>query len=69
LGREQGDIVFSDDEFLSRRHAQLQFRSNRVTLRDLGSSNGTYVRLRAQHVLSPGEMIRMGDELLRFELG
>jgi len=69
LGREQGDIVFSDDEFLSRRHAQLQFRSNRVTLRDLGSSNGTYVRLRAQHALSPGEMIRMGDELLRFELG
>ena len=69
LGREQGDIVFSDDEFLSRRHAQLQFRANRVTLRDLGSSNGTYVRLRAQHVLSPGEMIRMGDELLRFELG
>jgi pSer/pThr/pTyr-binding forkhead associated (FHA) protein len=69
LGREQGDIVFSDDEFLSRRHAQLQFRASRVTVRDLGSSNGTYVRLRAQHVLSPGEMIRMGDELLRFELG
>jgi pSer/pThr/pTyr-binding forkhead associated (FHA) protein len=69
LGREQGDIVFSDDEFLSRRHAQLQFRAGRVTLRDLGSSNGTYVRLRSQHVLSPGEMIRMGDELLRFELG
>jgi pSer/pThr/pTyr-binding forkhead associated (FHA) protein len=69
LGREQGDIVFSDDEFLSRRHAQLQFRASRVTLRDLGSSNGTYVRLRAQHALSPGEMIRMGDELLRFELG
>jgi pSer/pThr/pTyr-binding forkhead associated (FHA) protein len=69
LGREQGDIVFSDDEFLSRRHAQLQFRAGRVTLRDLGSSNGTYVRLRAQHALSPGEMIRMGDELLRFELG
>jgi pSer/pThr/pTyr-binding forkhead associated (FHA) protein len=69
MGREQGDIVFSDDEFLSRRHAQLQFKAGRVTLQDLGSSNGTYVRLRGQHALSPGEMIRMGDELLRFELG
>lgn len=69
LGREQGDIVFSDDEFLSRRHAQLQFRAGRVTLQDLGSSNGTYVRLRGPHPLGPGEMIRMGDELLRFELG
>lgn len=69
LGREQGDIVFSDDEFLSRRHAMLQLRAGRVTLQDLGSSNGTYVRLRGQHALAPGEMIRMGDELLRFELG
>lgn len=69
LGREQGDIVFADDEFLSRRHAQLQFRAGRIALLDLGSSNGTYVRLRAPHPLSPGDMIRMGDELLRFEIG
>ncbi|HEX7598607.1 MAG TPA: FHA domain-containing protein, partial [Polyangia bacterium] len=69
LGREQGDIVFSDDEFMSRRHALLQFRNGRALLSDLGSSNGTYVRLTGQHPLSPGEMIRLGDELLRFELG
>jgi pSer/pThr/pTyr-binding forkhead associated (FHA) protein len=69
IGREQGDIVFSDDEFMSRRHALLQFRSNRALLSDQGSSNGTYVRLAGQHVLEPGQMIRLGDELLRFELG
>jgi pSer/pThr/pTyr-binding forkhead associated (FHA) protein len=69
FGREQGDIVFGDDEFLSRRHAQLHYISNRVTLVDLGSSNGSFVRLRGQHLLSPGEQIRIGDELLRFEIG
>ena len=69
LGREQGDIVFSDDEFMSRRHALLQFRSGSVLLSDLGSSNGTFVRLTGQHPLAPGEMIRLGDELLRFEIG
>jgi pSer/pThr/pTyr-binding forkhead associated (FHA) protein len=69
LGREQGDIVFGDDEFLSRRHAQVCFRGNRVTLVDLGSSNGTFVRLRNQHLLSTGDLIRIGDELLRFEIG
>jgi pSer/pThr/pTyr-binding forkhead associated (FHA) protein len=69
LGREQGDIVFSDDEFLSRRHAQVAFQGGRVTLHDLNSSNGTYVRLRGEHPLAHGEMIRMGDELLRFEIG
>lgn len=69
IGREQGDIVFADDEFLSRRHALIALQAGHVTLQDLESSNGTYVRLRGAHVLSPGEMIRIGDELLRFELG
>jgi pSer/pThr/pTyr-binding forkhead associated (FHA) protein len=69
IGREQGDIVFSDDEFMSRRHALLQFRGNRALITDQGSSNGTYVRLTGQHVLEPGQMIRLGDELLRFEPG
>jgi pSer/pThr/pTyr-binding forkhead associated (FHA) protein len=69
LGREQGDIVFSDDEFMSRRHALLQFRDGRALLTDLGSSNGTFVRLTGQHALATGEMIRLGDELLRFEMG
>jgi pSer/pThr/pTyr-binding forkhead associated (FHA) protein len=69
MGREQGDIVFGDDEFLSRRHAQLGYRGNRVSLLDLSSSNGTFVRLRGQHLLTSGDLIRMGDELLRFEIG
>jgi pSer/pThr/pTyr-binding forkhead associated (FHA) protein len=69
MGREQGDIVFGDDEFLSRRHAQIGLRGSRVTLLDLGSSNGTFVRLRGQHLLAAGDLIRMGDELLRFEIG
>jgi pSer/pThr/pTyr-binding forkhead associated (FHA) protein len=69
LGREKADLVFSSDEFLSRRHAQVSFQGGRFTLSDLGSSNGTYIRLRSPHVLVPGDMIRLGDELLRFELG
>jgi pSer/pThr/pTyr-binding forkhead associated (FHA) protein len=69
LGREQADLVFADDEFLSRRHAQVAVQDDRALLTDLGSSNGTYLRLRAPHVLVPGDMIRLGDQLLRFELG
>lgn len=69
LGRDQGDIVFSDDEFMSRRHAQLSIRDGRAKLEDLGSSNGTFIRLRGLHALSSGDFIRIGDELLRFDLG
>ncbi len=68
LGREQGDIVFPDDEFMSRRHAQISLRGGSVRIEDLGSSNGTFVRLRGPHALTAGDLIRMGDELLRFEL-
>jgi pSer/pThr/pTyr-binding forkhead associated (FHA) protein len=69
LGREQGDIVFSDDEFMSRRHAQVSIREGRPRLEDLGSSNGTFIRLRGVYALTSGDFIRMGDELLRFDLG
>jgi pSer/pThr/pTyr-binding forkhead associated (FHA) protein len=69
LGRETGDIVFSEDEFMSRRHAQISYRNGRGRLEDLGSSNGTFLRLRGPHGLMPGDLIRLGDELLRFEVG
>jgi pSer/pThr/pTyr-binding forkhead associated (FHA) protein len=69
LGRETADLVFSDDEFMSRRHAQISFRNGRGHLEDLGSSNGTFLRLRGPHGLNSGDLIRMGDELLRFEIG
>jgi pSer/pThr/pTyr-binding forkhead associated (FHA) protein len=67
LGREQGDIVFSDDQFMSRRHAHLSFQHGDVRLEDLGSSNGTFVRLRGDHLLVPGDVMRIGNVLLRFE--
>ena len=69
IGREQADIVFSDDEFMSRRHALLSSRGGKARLEDLGSSNGTFLRLRKMHNLSAGDLIRIGDELLRFEPG
>ncbi len=69
LGREQADIVFSDDQFMSRQHATLSLREGVVHLEDLGSSNGTFVRLRDDHLLVHGDVLRLGNVLLRFENG
>jgi pSer/pThr/pTyr-binding forkhead associated (FHA) protein len=69
LGREEGDIVFRDDAFLSRRHAALTWDGKRALVTDLGSSNGTFVRLTGPTVLRHGDHVRMGDQLLRIELG
>lgn len=70
LGRENGDIVFTDDPFLSRRHAAITAdrMSRRFVLRDLGSSNGTAVRFHGERVLAPGDQFRVGRHLFRFEL-
>ncbi len=68
LGREEGDLVFSDDEFMSRRHAAVRKVGAKVRLEDLGSSNGTFVRVRRERTLQSGDVLRLGDQLLRFEV-
>jgi pSer/pThr/pTyr-binding forkhead associated (FHA) protein len=67
LGREEGDVRYGDDEFMSRRHAMISFREGRAHLSDLGSSNGTFVRLRGERELRPGDLFRLGDQVLRYE--
>ncbi len=69
LGREEGDIVFRDDAFMSRRHAAVTWDGKKAQITDLGSSNGTFVRVTAATSIKHGDHVRMGDQLLRIELG
>ncbi len=61
VGREEGDIIFADDEFMSRRHAVFRRRGDRCILEDLGSSNGTFVRLDGPTLATDGDYFRVGD--------
>ncbi|MEO7095643.1 MAG: FHA domain-containing protein, partial [Polyangiales bacterium] len=69
LGREEGDIVFRDDAFMSRRHAAVTWDGKKAQITDLGSSNGTFVRITGPTPIKHGDHVRMGDQLLRIELG
>lgn len=71
VGREQGDIVFTNDPFMSRRHAAITRDPNIGTfsLRDLGSSNGTYLAIRSERELTPGDHVRIGQHLFRLDVG
>jgi len=71
VGREQGDIVFTNDPFMSRRHAAITRDPNNGTfsLRDLGSSNGTYLAIRSERELTPGDHVRIGQHLFRLDVG
>lgn len=70
FGREQADVVFAEDPFLSRRHAALSMDRDRLrfVLRDLGSSNGTAIRTRGERTLQHGDQFRLGRHLFRFDL-
>lgn len=70
LGRESGDIVFTADPFMSRKHAAItrDGASGGFSLRDLGSSNGTYVALRGEHPLTAGDHVRVGQHLFRIDI-
>jgi hypothetical protein len=67
LGREEGDIVYRDDAFMSRRHAAITWDGKRALLTDLGSSNGTFVRMSGATSIKHGDHVRMGDQLMRIE--
>jgi pSer/pThr/pTyr-binding forkhead associated (FHA) protein len=69
LGRERGDILFPKDGFVSGSHAVVSERSGRVYLKDLGSSNGTFLRLRQEVSLRNGDLLLMGRSLLRVIVG
>ncbi len=65
IGRHVADVVFPEDTFLSGTHALLLPRADGVQLRDLGSRNGTWVRLEGRHRLEPGDAVLLGETVWR----
>jgi pSer/pThr/pTyr-binding forkhead associated (FHA) protein len=68
LGRERGDVLFPEDGYVSGLHCRLGVgNDNSITLTDLGSSNGSFVRLRDEHQVSSGDILLMGQQLFRID--
>jgi pSer/pThr/pTyr-binding forkhead associated (FHA) protein len=67
LGRERGDILFPEDGYVSGTHARISLVEGQVILSDLGSSNGTFLRLRHERTIPNGSFILMGQQLFRVE--
>ena len=67
VGRGGADIII-DDPALSRRHFEVETRGNEFFIRDLDSSNGTFVngdQIR-ETPLSAGDKIQVGETTLTF---
>jgi pSer/pThr/pTyr-binding forkhead associated (FHA) protein len=68
LGREANDINFPDDPFISGNHAQVDLQGDALTLTDLNSKNGTFIRITKETPLVHGDYVFMGQQLLRVEI-
>ena len=68
VGRDPANRLSIPDRLISRRHCAVTLADGRYHLRDLGSSNGTFVNgipVEAR-VLEHGDRIRAGDSVLMF---
>lgn len=65
IGRTQGDIVFARDGFVSGAHASLEHQDDHAILTDMGSSNGTFLRIKSPLTVTESAHILIGNKLLR----
>jgi len=69
VGRSAAARLQIDGPGLSRLHAELTVAGDEVTLRDLGSANGSFVRdarLTGPTRLRDGDLVRLGSVVLKF---
>jgi pSer/pThr/pTyr-binding forkhead associated (FHA) protein len=66
-GRKDGQIVFPEDKWMSPRHANFLYRGDRLIVRDEGSKNGVYVRVRGQTPIEPGDAFLVGEQVFRLD--
>lgn len=69
IGREDCDVNFPEDIYMSGSHAKVEKTGDgKFQLVDLGSRNGTYVRIRDEQPLGHGDYLFLGHQLLRVEM-
>lgn len=66
IGRADATLCFPDDKRMSRAHAAVKLEGDQAVLEDLGSTNGTFVRVRGEVELRPGDVLLLGDQLFQY---
>jgi len=66
VGRN-GQLVFPDDPFVSPKHANFFYRDGKLVVRDEGSLNGVYIRVRGTVDIGGGDTFLAGEQLFRLD--
>jgi len=70
LGRDEACDVVLESPLLSRRHAEIVREGSTYAVKDLGSTNGTFVggeRVKGTHALAMGDQVRIGPYAFTFD--
>ena len=67
LGRGAGDVSFPHDGYVSSKHATITVGEGSLAVKDLGSANGTFVRVNGQAAVTAGDLLLVGEQILRID--
>ena len=67
LGRSAAAIQFPTDPTLAPAHCAFDGKGGIVWVRDLGTTNGVFVRITSPSVLNDGHIFRIGEQVFRVE--
>lgn len=71
IGRSSKSDIHIDEESVSRSHCRLKRIGKAITIKDLGSTNGTYINDRQadEVILRDGDLIKVGRTIFKFLSG
>jgi len=68
VGRGSGDVSFPQDGYVSSRHCLVTVGDDgQIGVKDLGSANGTFVKINGSSPVSPGDLLLVGEQILRVD--
>jgi hypothetical protein len=69
IGRSADNVFQIAEPSVSSHHCEVLLQGNEVKVRDLNSTNGTYINgvATAESILKPGEILRLGQVQMRLE--
>ena len=67
VGRLSGEVTFPQDGYVSSRHATITVHGGEISVKDLGSANGTFARIGGSAPLVNGDLLLVGEQILRVD--
>lgn len=69
VGRTEGaELSFAENLFLNERHATFTWANGQLSVRDLQSTNGIFIKIHQEERLQSGDFICIGQQFFRFEV-